>query len=206
MKKAVKNLNLIKNKKGVTLTTLVITVVVLIILTFTIAVNFAPYMNEKIRTEFQSDLHTLKEAVDQYYARTGQIPKLEEYTGDLSNIINDSNVQNVNDRKDNNENATYYIVDVEALGLELNYGKDASKNDVYIINSQSHTVYYPEGKEYDGGVHYRLDEIFTAVKGNVADKTAPTVNKPVVSNITTNSFKIILGKFQRRKSNEFRLW
>ena len=35
--------------------------------------------------------------------------------------------------------------------------------DVYIINKQTHTIYYPKGVLYGENTHYRLPEVFTEI-------------------------------------------
>ena len=81
--------------------------------------------------------------------------------------------------KNVNDNAEYYVLDIRQLEVKLNNGSDYTKalkkgenttitssdnlRDLYIINKQSHTVYYPKGVEYSGTTHYRLPEVFTKI-------------------------------------------
>ena len=68
-----------KNNKGITLISLVITIILLMILTFTVAINVENYNSEKIKSNFKSDIKTLEEEVNQYYARIKELPIANEY-------------------------------------------------------------------------------------------------------------------------------
>lgn len=159
-----------RNQKAVTLISLIITIAVMIILTFTITVNIEPYKNQKRRTNFETDMTRLKEEVSQYFARVKTIPIINRYT----NTTMLDGIRNIND------NDEYYVIDISKLEVKLNYGADyyniINKSeteeitdllDVYIINKQSHTVYYPKGIEYNGVIHYRLPEVFSEVNKRI---------------------------------------
>ena len=92
---------LLKNKKqsGITLTALVITLVVLIILTFTIAINYRPYSNEKVKSNFKADVKELREEVDQYYARNHELPVINKY----SDSVGIASIQSEKNENDNDE-------------------------------------------------------------------------------------------------------
>lgn len=155
-----------KNQNGITLITLVITIVIMMILTFTVTINIEPYKNQKAKTNFETDIQKLREEVEQYYARDKELPIINRYT----------NTTMLNEIKNINDNDEYYVLDIKQLEVKLNYGKDyfevtkkkITENiidllDVYIINSQSHTIYYPKGIEYNGKVNYRLPEVFSEI-------------------------------------------
>ena len=158
-----------KNEKGITLITLAITIAIMVILSFTISVNIQPYLEQRTEKNFETDMQRLKEEIEQYYARVKELPLLNKYE-DISMI---QEVKNVND------NDEYYVIDIRQLELSLNYGKDYTTalkkgettsitsednlKDLYIINKQSHTIYYPKGVEYNNRIHYRLPEVFTKI-------------------------------------------
>ena len=156
-----------KKEKGITLITLTITIVVLIILTFTITVNVDQYDDQNKKSKFETDMQNLKEEIDQYYAREKSLPIINKFT----NTTMLESIKNVND----NEN--YYVIDLSQLNTKLNYGSDYNSIsekveteeitdllDVYIINEQSHTIYYPKGIEYDDGIHYTISATYNMIK------------------------------------------
>ena len=166
-----------KNERGITLITLAITIVVMIILTFTISVNIEPYLEQRERSNFETDMQSLKEEIEQYYSRVKDLPLLNKYT-DTSMI---ESIKNANDDDE------YYVLDIRQLEVKLNNGSDYAKalekgedttitssdnlRDLYIINKQSHTIYYPKGVEYSGSTHYRLPEVYTII-----DNEKPTIS------------------------------
>ncbi len=155
-----------KSEKAVTLITLTITVVILIILTFTVSINVNPYGDQKKKANFETDIRSLKEEIDQYYAVEKKLPIINEFTS--TSMLEES--KNIND------NEKYYVIDINKLHVNLNYGADFEKIlqkeetepitdllDVYIINEQSHTIYYPKGMVYNNETHYRLPEVFSEI-------------------------------------------
>ena len=156
-----------KNQKGITLISLTVTIAVLIILTFTVVVNVEQYGNQKIKTNFNIDIKSLNEEIRQYYAREKSLPVINKFTN--TSMI--ENIKNVND------NDNYYVIDISKLDVDLKYGKDydvikeksideeiTDLLDVYIINEQSHTIYYPKGIEFDGKVQYGIDKSYNMIK------------------------------------------
>ena len=156
-----------KEQKGITLLTLTITIVVLLILIFTININAPDLLQNRRKNNFQNDISSLKEEIDHYYARYDGLPIINKYT----NISMLEGIKNVND----NEN--YYVIDLSKISVNLNYGKEYEKVkskdtseeitdilDVYIINDESHTIYYPQGIEYDGTVHYTILDTYNMIK------------------------------------------
>ena len=140
--------NKIKQEKGVTLSILVITIIVLLILTSTLIYNAKGSINIQNTTKLYNDIELLREKVSEYYNEYGEIPAKIEYTniGSLSNILSK-----------NNDTGKFYIIDLEAMkGISLNYGKDYeniknnpnnanSYTDIYIINENSHNIFYVNG-------------------------------------------------------------
>lgn len=155
-----------KNERGISLITLSITILLLIILTFTLTVNIEPYRDEKAKTNFEIDMQRLNEEINQYFARVKQLPISRQYT----NTSMLEGIKNVND----NEN--YYVIDIRQLDVVLNNGADykvvltreetediSDLTDLYIINEQSHTIYYPKGVKYKERTLYRLEEVYSKI-------------------------------------------
>lgn len=155
-----------KNEKGITLIVLIVTIIVLIILTFTITVNIDQYVKEKEKSNFEKDMLSLREEINQYYARVKELPIINRYT----------NLSMLNGIKNINDNDEYYVLDIRQLDVKLNNGADYIKAlakqetepitdllDIYIINKQSHTIYYPKGVEFGGRLNYRLPEVYSEI-------------------------------------------
>ena len=162
-----------KSNKGITLISLVITIILLIILTFTVTINVGQYSEVKVKTNVEKDLVALKEEINQYYAREKELPIINRYIN--TNMFKDT--KNINDSDE------YYVINIELLDVDLNYGKDFEEVrkedinyqisdllDVYIINKQSHTIYYPKGFGYNGEVYYRERTEYTEINNVIFNK------------------------------------
>lgn len=155
------------NEKGVTLITLVVTIIILMILTVTISVNVEDYKIRKMTNEFETDLLILNEEINQYYSREKELPIINKYDNEVIVEI----------EKNSNDNENYYVIDISKLGVDLNYGKGYKKvvekqptevisniKDVYIINEQSHTIYYPKGIDYGNQINYSITNKYTKIQ------------------------------------------
>ncbi len=95
----------------------------------------------------KNDLELLADKVSNYYLRTGNIPVVLDSSGNKVQYT----FTTLDFDKDSADNSVYYILDLEAMdGLLLNYGKEGFKSintseDVYVINEQSHVIYYVKG-------------------------------------------------------------
>lgn len=138
----------IKQEKGVTMLALVVTVIILLIITNMLIYNAQDSIHINQLTNLYNDIELLKEKVSDYYNEYGKIPAKIKYT----NINQLSSVLSIN-----NDTGDFYVIDLEAMqGITLNYGRDyetiksneANCNnytDVYIINENSHNIFYVQG-------------------------------------------------------------
>ena len=120
----------ISQEKGVTLVSLIITVIIMLILAGTAITSIkesnevAPYNN------MIADITLLEDKILIYYNKFGEIPKIE-------------NTNQIIDGK------TYYKIDLSKLeNVTLNYGieEDGDVTDIYLVNDNLE-VYYLKGVE-----------------------------------------------------------
>lgn len=143
-----------KDNKGITLVSLIITIVLMIIISSTaIYVSFDRFQINKFN-KMINDLELLYDKVSNYYLKYDSLP-----------IVRNENNQGIEytyTSLDFEEEGKFYILDLEAMeGLSLNYGKEGFENlnssdDVYIINEQSLKIYYVRGMELEGVVYYTI--------------------------------------------------
>lgn len=151
-----------KNNKGVTLVALAIAVAIIMILTNVVVYNAIDGLRANKLGNLQTDIENLRDKVSNYYAQHGAIPADTsiEYTniGNLSSIIGAT------------DTGKFYVIDLAAMeNVTLNYGRDYEKirnkevttqseinnlTDLYIINFDSHNVFYVAGIEVDGKMYY----------------------------------------------------
>lgn len=162
----------LKSEKGITLVTLVITIVVLLMISTPIAINFKNIGTLKKYTNLKDDIDVLRESIDTAYRDDKDISSIgPQYDGTL-NMLNE--MQGTIKVKNENDNDIYYVIDLKQLNEKLrvkinklNYGSrnfNTADNslDVYIINERSKTIYYVRGIEYKGIVYHRLQEQFSS--------------------------------------------
>lgn len=127
----------LKSKKGITLITLVVTIVIMGILT-TVTIT-----STNIGTDFRryslmcSDIELLEDKVLYFYREYGELPIGRKVTSLPSEI---------------NNGHTFYEINMNKLrGITLNFG---DTGDVYIVDSETFEVYYKNGIEYEGVIYY----------------------------------------------------
>lgn len=118
------------------------------IIIFIIFFEIASYMSESIKiselNNMYKDINILENKIALYYLDYGNLPIKQDKKISFNNSINP------------NDNELYYEIDLNKLdNISLFFGdKILGSNDIYIINEQSHTVYYYRGCEYKEKIVY----------------------------------------------------
>ncbi len=184
-------MNKLKRKnKGITLITLVIAVTILIIISSLLVYNAKNGIKMRNLKMMYNDIELLSDKVEAYNAKYGALPAEIEYWG--TRYFS----------PEPNDNDKYYVIDLHALdGISLNYGSDfeniTSEQDtlnydnLYIINEQSHHIYYARGIEMDGVLYYTADSDDEITLQDKVDK--PEEPEPILSvnlTLTYNNIKL----------------
>lgn len=156
---------MIRQEKGVTLIALAIAVIIILAITGVTIYSAKDRIYIKNLTDMQNDISNLRDKVELYYSEYGKIPASTEYVN-TSHML-EAGVLGKNDT------GKFLIIEMELLdGLTLNYGKDYEKykkgeytkiielEDLYIINENSHNIFYVSGiavKENDNVKVYYTD-------------------------------------------------
>ena len=126
---------------------IIFTVCVLVVLMIFCAIAY--YVTNGVQiiklNNMYKDIRILENKISLYYLDNGTLP------------IKDSNVIYFEKKSINpNDNENYYEIDLEKLeNLNITYGNGVfGLNDKYIINEQSHTIYYYLGIEYKDEIMY----------------------------------------------------
>lgn len=154
----------IGEEKGITLITLSVAIIIMIIITSVLLYNANTGTNIRILNNLYQDINLLKDKVDLYYVKYGALPIVDlPYT-------NIEAIKSLND----NDNQNYYVIDLQTLeNVTLKYGKDyveykKSKNDllqdIYVINEQSHNIYYIQGIQFETKMYYTIPGEYTKVE------------------------------------------
>ena len=186
--------NKVENSKGITLISLIITIVVLLIISNIIIYSVKNNLGIEKLKNMQNDIENLSDKISAYYNQYGTLPIIDgEYTNTakINNLISE-----------NVDKGKFYIVDLSALeNLTLTYGKDfkninstSDKNtleDIYIINETSHNIFYVKGIKSDGKMYY------TNYTADQVDQEA--VNIKYVDNIKIPDGYTYIGKTSKNK-------
>lgn len=177
----------IKDEKGITLITLAMAIIIMLVIASVLIYNASTGTDIRNLNNMYNDIKILTDKVNIYYAKYNALPVLKDKYTSIEQIQN----------RDANDNGNYYVIDLEALdNITLRYGKDYTlfKNgntnglDVYIVNEQSHTVYYAKGMMIEDKVYYTIPTDSTKVNvvsiatielQNTQDNTANIVTKAV---------------------------
>ena len=191
--------NKLSQEKGITMMALVVTIIILLILTSVLVFNTQDSVYIKRLNNLYSDIELLRSKTDEYYNEYGQIPAKTKYTniGTLKNVLSTKN-----------DTGDFYVIDLEAMeGITLNHGKDYETvksnstnannyTDLYIINENSHNIYFVRGIE--------IKEKDT-VKTYYTDYTEPdetTVDIRYVDGILIPDGYYYIGKTKDSSGNE----
>lgn len=128
-----------KNNKGITIISLIITSIVIMIISSAMIFNTKNQIQLKKTQNLCLDIENLNSKIDDYYLKYGELPVLCKYTDktkyqnlknreDFENIINDkADFQNaeVNIGVNSKDGDDYAVIDLEKLdSLSLNLGYD----------------------------------------------------------------------------------
>lgn len=145
-------------KKGITLVTLLITLIVMIVLSTTVVVSGVSAMNNAKKMKFAAELVFMQDTV-QNYMRTHE-NSLPIKGGVVA-------VQNL-------PQGEYYEIDMSLLGLiDTAYGNklNADEKDIYVVSKTNNEVYYLKGLKIGNTIYYNLtDELKESI--NYTDTNA----------------------------------
>ena len=139
--------NKLKSQAGITLTTLMITIVVLSILVAIVVRHVDTGTDLRNYNYMKADIDLLYSKIMTYYNENNSIPT----TGDAFNAKT-----TLGGQASSRDNDNYYQIDLSQLyNITLNFGGGTLQNgDIYIVNEQSHEVYYFKGVVVDNEKYY----------------------------------------------------
>ena len=178
---------MLKNKKGISLTTMVITVMIMFIIMGTLVYSAVDSVKIRKLNKLYNDLRQLSDAVEVYYLKNGELPvdttkseivvsKDEEKSAldekkigfvlknDKTTVENNDSFVNPNDYLSSGStgSATYKFLKLSLLeNLSLNYGTNE-----FVVNTKSHTIYYYTGLNVGKDTYYYLPLKYTNTSYN----------------------------------------
>ena len=151
----------IKSNKGISLATIVISIILMIIILSTIVLSVNKTTESKKAMQLNSDIEELSRKVNLYYLQNGEV-QVDDTLGELySESL----------KVESKGKAKYYRLLIDGLeNLNLTYKEefDADKNvkKCYVINLETHLIYYVE----------KVNGIWTPVKYKYSDSYNDFIN------------------------------
>lgn len=137
---------ILRNQKGITLIVLMLTIIIMAILAGAVVTNID--IGEDIRNYnyMRADIELLSGKIMTYYNENGSIPT-------KGSVITNPDL---NGQASSKDNSNYYQIDISKLyNITLNYGGGTLSNkDIYIINEQSHEIYYLKGAYFENTLYH----------------------------------------------------
>lgn len=180
-----------RQKEGISLIILVITIVVAIILASVVISDLSNSSSSGIKSQFAIDVSNIKNNVDIYYLQNGTLPVSSDASymsqDDILNLSSSDALkkgillEQIKEKKENYDDGTkgkYYIIDLGKIGItKSKYGtKKYGTNDIYVV-SENRNVYYLKGIEVDGKIYYTLTSDLTLSTNLEDDNVMQDTNK-----------------------------
>ena len=180
-------INIKTNEHGITIITLIVTVLLLVLITGTLAVNTYYSMELSSLTNLENDIKTLENRIASYYVENNALPVYDYiYTKtELQNSMLDLSV---------NDGENYYLIDFSKIdNITLNY---EGRN--FIINETSHNVYYLDGILYNRQIYHtagKRDEILSVINSEffTAQQISSMLGKYVDYTPQEGTYSLITG-------------
>lgn len=161
------------NQKGISLISLSVMVMVILAITGTIIYSVKNNLKVERLEQMQDDIENLQDKVDTYYAQYGKIPAKTD--AEYTNIAQMQEAGIISTAVDTGK---FYVIDLSAIeNLTLNFGQDYETvksltseteinryDNLYIINENSHNIFFPKGITLDEEVfytNYRAEDVDT---------------------------------------------
>lgn len=142
----------LKKENGITMVTLVVTILLLTIISSIIVFNVVNGVKLDKLNKMYSDLQIIQDKIDIYYVENGELP-----------IVEGSDKQSLSDIDTTvNDNDSYHLIDLEELGINSSDLNDYVSNNYY-VNDESHVVYSLKGTEFEGKTYYRLNKEYQEI-------------------------------------------
>ncbi|MDO4282951.1 MAG: type II secretion system protein [Clostridia bacterium] len=152
-------------RKGVSLASLMITIVIIMLLATTVAISASSSINDSRKISFATEISFIQEAVNHYYMKHGNIPVLEKIEMNLSTLDEENRLEFKGENV-NNDIVQLYRLDLPSLGkIDTVFGNDEKERDYYAVSLDTNRVYYVLGLHVGEKNYYSLtDELRSIIR------------------------------------------
>lgn len=173
---------MIKNKKGISVMSLVAAVAIIMILLTTVTVSGINTAHNAKKIAFGAEIKMIQGAVDAYYKENNAIYpiKNDAYTITIGDNVSSKNKVIFENNEGNGiASFTVYAIDYDLIGVDsLIYGKDSENYDIYVVSRKSGKVYYLKGLKIGSEIYYTVTDDIDNLLSYNSEKN--TVNSPVI--------------------------
>lgn len=164
-----------KNKKGMTLITIMVSILVMILILSAIVVSANNILSNTKKQQFARELDLVQSSWKTYLARnSSKVTGFEDITVDISLLTAEEKAQYISEYKPDNKVALK-VINLEEIDVEnVTYGNGtALSKDRYLVSLTTGKVYYEKGIKIDGKTYYTTTE--TKAEEIDIDTTVPTI-------------------------------
>ena len=211
-----------KNNKGITMISLVITIIVLIILTSATIYNGLAQLGIKRVNNLYADIDSISTKVAEYYLKNETIPIYNDpYVNnkdELKAIFTANGASDTEKLINVNDEGAYYVIDLSKLdNLTLNYGDDyktwnssePKSQNVYIINTVTHQIYFPHGIRSGDNYYFARNHDDNTLDPVILDGLNTDLEVDITklsrNNLENNKISIVADVFLNGNLNSFDL-
>lgn len=176
-------------KKGISLVTLLVTIVVIITLVSTIVVSGTNVYNNAKKVKFASELSYVEEMLKSYFNINGEYPVLDEDIFSAENISEDILLKQFSGENIIDSKIKLYQIDFSKLGssdLTIGYKEYDNSDSVYLFSKMTGKVYYKKGYKVGKNVYYTLTDDLKKAINYVEDRN---INDGIIFNYNENLVK-----------------
>lgn len=188
----------LNNKRGITLTTLAITIIVMLILSSAAVIATTVIINNSKTVAFATDLNNIEQAVETYYLENNELPKVTlpvEYTKNSLALLSSDNGAQLGAEIDINLEKLDKFYEISLENIKINNSsrglKKTGASDIYVVNSRNLRVYYVKGIKIGNDYYFSLTEKLS--KTTKIDRVIENPSNMSVK-IETNGIEIIKSK------------
>lgn len=142
----------IKVRKGISLSTLVIAITVMLILVSSVSVIGSSSINSANFEEYKSQIERVSDEVNIYLNENGSLPVTNQSIA-INSLGNDF-LEQVKENGDLTNK--FYVIDISKLDdYNIKKGKGTAENkDVFLVCDNTNNVYYLKGFKYRGKIYF----------------------------------------------------
>ena len=170
-------------KSGITMITLVITIIVALILLAAGIVTVSNAISDATMTAFAEDLNTIQDQIETYYLQNNEFPTEdpEEEAMSQEQIVSlasnqdklETEMAENGDLNEDGELGAFYEVDMSKINVTRTVRgmKENGENDIYVVSASTMKVYYLKGLEVRNEVYFSLSSKIIKYARNQVEAT-----------------------------------